>query len=78
VVRYFRRGGELVGAAVIEAPTLYHARTRIAVRGIGRSADYSEGKEIEAEHAALIPPEFIGRLLSPEEVRQLPQPAAIC
>jgi hypothetical protein len=23
---YFRRGGKLVGVAIIEAPTLYHAR----------------------------------------------------
>jgi len=26
---YFRRGGELVGAAIIEAPSPYHARTRV-------------------------------------------------
>jgi hypothetical protein len=32
---YFRRGGELAGVAIIEAPTLYHARARVAVRGIG-------------------------------------------
>jgi hypothetical protein len=32
---YFRRGGELAGVVTIEAPALYHARTRVAVRGIG-------------------------------------------
>jgi hypothetical protein len=75
---YFRRGHELVGAAIIEAPTLYHARTRVAVRGIGRPADFSEVKEVDTEHASLIPRDCIGRLLSPEEARQLPQPAAVC
>jgi hypothetical protein len=42
---YFRRGGKLVGVAIIEAPTLYHARTRVAVRGIGKAADYSDAKK---------------------------------
>jgi hypothetical protein len=42
---YFRRGGKLVGVAIIEAPTLYHARTRVAVRGIGKAVDYSDAKK---------------------------------
>ncbi|HTA98868.1 MAG TPA: hypothetical protein VK804_00190, partial [Bradyrhizobium sp.] len=42
---YFRRDGKLVGVAIIEAPTLYHARTRVAVRGIGRAVDYSDAKK---------------------------------
>jgi hypothetical protein len=71
---YFRRGGELVGAAIIEAPSPYHARTRVALQGIGRPADYSEAKPVEAEHALLIPRECIGRLLSPDETERLPQP----
>jgi len=75
---YFRRGNELVGAAIIEAPTLYQARTRVAVRGIGRPADFGEVKEVSTEHASLIPRDCIGRLLSPEEARQLPQPTTIC
>lgn len=74
---YFRRGDELVGAAIIEAPSLYHARTRVAVRGIGRPADFSGGKEVGTEQASLIPHDCIGRLLSPEEAQQLPQPAAV-
>jgi hypothetical protein len=68
---YFRRGGELAGVAIIEAPTLYHARTRVAVRGIAKAAEYSEGKELDAEDAALIPPTCIGRLLLADEARQL-------
>ena len=68
---YFRNEGNPVGVASIEAPSLYYARMRAAVRGLGKAADYFEGKEVDAEHAALVPPHCIGRLLSPEEARQL-------
>ena len=67
----YRKEGQLVGVAIIEAPSLYHARMRATVRGIGRAAEYFEGKEVDAEHAALVPQDCIGRLLSHEEARQL-------
>jgi hypothetical protein len=68
---YFRRDGKLVGVAIIEAPTLYHARTRVAVRGIGKAMDYSDAKKLDDEDAALVPPDCIGRLLLAEEAQQL-------
>ena len=68
---YFRRGGELAGVAIIEAPTLYHAGTRVAVRGIGNAAEYRDGKGLDDEDAALVPPTCIGGLLLAEEARQL-------
>jgi hypothetical protein len=68
---YFRRSGKLVGVAIIEAPTLCHARTRVAVRGIGRPVDYSDGKKLDDEDAALVPPNCIGRLLLAKEAQQL-------
>jgi hypothetical protein len=68
---YFRRGGKLVGVAIIEAPTLYHARTRVAVCGIGKAVDYSDGKKLDEGDAALVPANCIGRLLLAEEVQQL-------
>jgi hypothetical protein len=46
---YFRRDGKLVGVAIIEAPTLYHARTRVAVRAIGKAVDYSDAKNSMTE-----------------------------
>jgi hypothetical protein len=67
----YRNEGKLVGVAIIQAASIYHARLLAAVRGIGRAVDYSEGNEVDAEHAALIPQDCIGRLLSPEEARQL-------
>jgi hypothetical protein len=68
---YFRRSGKLVGVAIIEAPTLYHARTRVAVRGIRRPADYSDGKKLDDEDAVLVPPNCIGRLLLATEAQRL-------
>jgi hypothetical protein len=67
----FRRGGELTGTAIIEAPTIYHARLRLALRGFGNAADYSDGKEVDAERGALIPRDFVGRLLLPDEAQRL-------
>jgi hypothetical protein len=68
---YFRRDGKLVGVAIIEAPTLYHARTRVAVRGIGKAVEYSDGKKLDDGEAALVPANCIGRLLLAEEAQQL-------
>jgi hypothetical protein len=59
-----------VGVVIIEAPTLYHARTRVAVRGIGRAADYGDGKELD-EDVALVSPNCIGGLLWAKEAQQL-------
>jgi hypothetical protein len=67
----FRRGGDLTGVAIIEAPTILHARMRLAVKGIGSPADFSEGKEVDVERAVLIPREFMGRLLLPDEAQKL-------
>jgi hypothetical protein len=67
----FRRGGDLTGVALIEAPTIFHARMRLAVHGIGNPADFSEGKEVDAECAALVPRESMGRLLLPDEAQKL-------
>jgi hypothetical protein len=35
----FRRGGELAGTAIIEAPTIYHARLRLASDGAAASIE---------------------------------------
>jgi hypothetical protein len=67
---YFRRSRKLVGVVIIEAPTLYDARTRVAVRGIGSAADYGDGKEID-EDVALVPLNGIGGLLWAKEAQQL-------
>ena len=67
----YRLDDKIVGIAIIEAPSLYHARMRAAVAGIGKAADFFEGKEIDVMHVGLIPREMIGRLLSPEQAIEL-------
>jgi hypothetical protein len=67
----FRRGSEITGVAIIEAPTIFHARMWLAAHGIGTPADYSEAKEVDAERAALVPRDLVGRLLLPDEAQKL-------
>ena len=50
----YRRDDKIVGIAIVEAPSLYHARMRAAVAGIGKATDFSEGLEIDAAHAGAI------------------------
>jgi hypothetical protein len=70
----FRRGGDLTGVAIIEAPTILHARMRLAVQGIGTPADFSDGKEVDVDRAALVPRELMGRLLLPDEAQRVLAP----
>lgn len=67
----YRRDDKIVGIAIVEAPSLYHARMRAAVAGIGKATDFSEGLEIDAAHVGAIPQELIGKLLSPEQATEL-------
>jgi hypothetical protein len=67
----FRRSGELTAVAIVEAPTIYHARMRLAARGIGNPADFGEGEQLDSERAALVPRDLIGKLLLPEEAQKL-------
>ena len=55
----------------MEAPTIYHARLRLALRGISNAADYSDGNEVDAERVALIPRDFVGKLLLTDEAQKL-------
>jgi hypothetical protein len=44
---------------------------KATVYGIGRPADYGDGKEVDAEDAELVPRDCIRRLVPPEEAQQL-------
>jgi hypothetical protein len=63
----FRDGG----VVIISASSLVHARLLAARNGLGRASHFVEGNFINAEHLPPIPPEFVGRMLSPIEARQL-------
>jgi hypothetical protein len=56
---------------IIKASSLIHARTLAALYGLGRVSHFAEGPFINPERAALIPDDFIARMLSPIEARHL-------
>ena len=59
------------GVVVIGASSLVHARLRAAASGLGRASHFVEGNFIDTERLPPIPPEFVGRMLSHIEARQL-------
>jgi hypothetical protein len=63
----FRHGG----VAVIKASTLVHARLLAARNGLGRASHFTEGYFIDPARTTSIPDEYVGRMLSPIEARQL-------
>jgi hypothetical protein len=63
----FRDGG----VAIISASSLVHARLLAAASGLGRASHFVEGNFIDTERLPTIPSEFVGRMLSPDEARQL-------
>jgi hypothetical protein len=63
----FRHGG----VVVIKASSLVHARLLAAQNGLGRASHFVEGYFIDPGRMTPIPDEFVGRMLSPIEARQL-------
>jgi hypothetical protein len=56
---------------IIAASSLAHARLLAVAKGLGRASDFVEGSRIDTEHLPPIPGEFVGRMLSPVDARQL-------
>ena len=63
----FRDGG----VVIVGASSLVHARLLAAANGLGRASHFVEGAFIDTERLPPIPAEFIGRMLSPIEARQI-------
>jgi hypothetical protein len=59
------------GVVIIAASSLSHARLLAAAKGLGRASDFVEGNPIDNQRVPPIPVEFIGRMLSPVDARQL-------
>jgi hypothetical protein len=57
--------------AIIPASSLTHARLLAAAKGLGRASTFVEGNPIDTERLPPIPKEFIGRMLTPVDARQL-------
>jgi hypothetical protein len=56
---------------IIAASSLAHARLLAAAKGLGRASHFVEGNRIETERLPPIPAEFVGKMLSPVDARQL-------
>jgi hypothetical protein len=56
---------------IISASSLVHARLLAAGKGLGRASHFVDGNFIDTERVPPIPPEFVGRMLSLIEARQL-------
>jgi hypothetical protein len=65
------------GVVIIEGSSLTHARILAAQRELGRVSDFAHGHFISSERCALIPPDFVGRMLSPSEAEALREYARI-
>ena len=68
---YCDLSGHLLGVLILDSPSLLKARQRAALLGTSAGSPYCEGYELDRESADLIPVEVIGRMLKPEEVRNL-------
>jgi hypothetical protein len=56
---------------IIAASSLAHARLLAAAKGLGRASHFVEGNRIDTERLPPIPSEFVGKMLSPVDARQL-------
>jgi hypothetical protein len=59
------------GVVIIEGSSLIHARILAAQRELGRVSDFAHGHFISSERRALIPHDFVGRMLSSSEAEEL-------
>ncbi len=67
----YHRGDRLVGVVIMQARELLEARMLAAIYGHDKLAEFAEGHEISAEQASMVTPNFIDRMLSPDDVSRL-------
>jgi len=56
---------------IMTAASLAQARLLAAAKGLGRASHFVEGTRIEVDRLPPIPEQFVGRILSPVDARQL-------
>jgi len=61
----------LVGAIIIEAPSVLQARTDAALRGLDAGAPFAEGHPLSTKVIASVPSAKIGRMMSGSEAAKL-------
>jgi hypothetical protein len=63
--------GPPVGAIIIEAPSMFHARMIAVVRRLAPGVPFGEALKLTAKMMSAIPPEEIGRMMSGVEAAEL-------
>lgn len=62
---------ERLRVLIMDSPGLVDARFCGLIGGLEQGAKFHEGHVLDETSAALVPPDAIGRMLKPEEVRNL-------
>jgi hypothetical protein len=60
-----------VGAVIIEAPSMFQARTIAVVRRLAPGVPFGEGLQLTAKMMAAVPPGRINRMMSGAEAAEL-------
>jgi hypothetical protein len=60
-----------VGAVIIEAPSMFHARMTVVVRRLAPGVPFGESLKLTAKMTIAVPPEEIGRMMSGVEAEEL-------
>ena len=66
----YRDSGRLVGAVIMDAPSLIQAGLK-AIRGVGAGAMFADAHELTGDQVALVPVRKIGRMLPADEAERL-------
>jgi hypothetical protein len=60
-----------VGAVILEAPSMHHARMTAVVRRLAPGVPFGEGLQLSARMMTSLPPTQIGRMMSGAEAAEL-------
>jgi hypothetical protein len=61
------RRSDRIEVVIIEAPSITDARSRARARNLAADAPFADGHELDAQQAALVPRDCVGRVLSSKE-----------
>jgi hypothetical protein len=64
-------GNKVIGAIILEAPSMLQARTDAAASGLDAGAPFAEGHPLSAKLMASVPPTKIGRMMTGSEAARL-------